>query len=85
LRSQKKKAPTDHPPRKPVRAKKKEWIGYVHHKHTLPAEHLTIECRMVEQKKPPATSGMWLLGVSLLKGHQVARLMPGQHLKDLAD
>ena len=31
------------------------WVGYVHHKHTLPAEHLTIECRMVEQKKPPST------------------------------
>ena len=43
----------------------KEGIGYVPLKQTLPAEHLTIECRMVEQKKPPATSGMWLLGVSL--------------------
>jgi hypothetical protein len=58
----KRKAPTDYPPRKPVRAKKKEWIGYVHHKHTLPAEHLTIECRMNEQKKAPTdrlSEGQW--------------------------
>jgi Cft2 family RNA processing exonuclease len=30
---------------------RKEWIGYAQLKHTLPAEHLTIECGMVEQKK----------------------------------
>jgi hypothetical protein len=31
----------------------KKWIGYGLPQHTLPAGHLTIECRMVEQKKTP--------------------------------
>jgi hypothetical protein len=34
-------------------------------KHALPAEYFTIECRMVEQKKPPLTNlleSQWGLG-----------------------
>ena len=50
----------------------KGWIGCVHLKHALPAEHLTIECRMNEQKKePPLThsqkaSGGRVVGLSLV-------------------
>jgi len=35
----------------------KKWIGYGLPQHTLPAGHLTIECRMVEQKKTPHRHG----------------------------
>ena len=28
-------------------------VGHAHHKHALPTQHPTIECRMVEQKKTP--------------------------------
>jgi hypothetical protein len=49
--AKKKKTPTDEPTRKPVRAK--GWVGYALLKHALPTEHLTIECRMVEQEKTP--------------------------------
>jgi hypothetical protein len=40
----------------------KKWIGYGLPQHTLPAGHLTIECRMVEQKKPPATGALLAAG-----------------------
>jgi hypothetical protein len=31
------------------------WVGYAIPKHALPTKHLTMECRMVKQKKPPST------------------------------
>jgi hypothetical protein len=50
-------------PRRPVRAKRWVWVGCVCHKHALPTQYLTIECRMVEQKKvTPVTARLWLLG-----------------------
>ena len=56
--AKKKGTPTDEPTRKPVRAKRWVWVRYVLPQDALPAKHLTIECRMVEQKKPPATGAL---------------------------
>ena len=54
----KKKAPTDEPTRKPVRAKRWVWVRYVLPQNTLPTQHLTIECRMNEQKKTPTDTSL---------------------------
>jgi hypothetical protein len=50
-----KKALTDQPATKVSEGKKMCGLGYVRLKHTLPAAHLTIECKMVEQKKKAPT------------------------------
>ena len=72
-----KKASTDEPTRKPVGTK--GWVGYALLKHALPAEHLTIECRMVEQKKePPSTRRTAVDGG---KGHRTGMApCPGDNL-----
>ena len=50
-----KKPPLTRPPTRASEGYHNAQVGHAHHKHALPTKHLTIECRMVEQKKPPST------------------------------